>query len=318
MLGGFRVDVVCVVGVGVGLWLLLLRRTKNPPARTELCDAGTQTSSWTQQNCKPEQDKGVRSAHELQVIGFVKSPFSERKGTPRHGLLVPHSRGFVELLPKFKAGLEGLDTFSHVYIVFQFHANTVSAVGSYQGMKVVPPRLGQKTGVFATRSPHRPNTIGLSVCRIDHVDFRLGRVHISGIDLCDGSPVYDLKPVVPTDIGICSSHFPAWALPSNDIETKMVSWEPQSLTDLASIVQHHSRGTGKFYRATEEDVIALRMCVEEVLQQDPRNKFERGKLDADVIGRPLTAWHLCIDGIKFKFDVKRECFVVTRVEPEKS
>jgi tRNA (adenine37-N6)-methyltransferase len=134
----------------------------------------------------------------LKCIGTVVSPYTKRMGTPRQGLLVPSSRAFIELNLQTEA-LDGIESYSHVWIIFGFHANTNAF---HKKTKVRPPRAtgNHKVGQLATRSPHRPNPIGLSLVKMERLDKKQKRLHISALDLVNGTPVYDIKPCVPWDI----------------------------------------------------------------------------------------------------------------------
>ena len=135
----------------------------------------------------------------LAPIGVVRSCFREKFGIPRQPGLAPAARATLELLPPYNrpAAVRGLEGFSHVWLVFVFHA---IPAGRWQPT-VRPPRLGgnRRLGVFATRSPFRPNPLGLSAVRLERVTTGRGSVilHLAGIDLLDGTPVLDLKPYVP-------------------------------------------------------------------------------------------------------------------------
>ncbi len=122
-----------------------------------------------------------------RVIGVVRSPFTERHGTPvQPG--AAGAPGAVELVhPDALRDLEGFD---HIWVVSWFHLN-----GPRLRPLVRPPRGGPKRGVLATRAPHRPNPLGLSVVRLLGVDGLVLRV--DGLDLIDGTPVLDVKPYVP-------------------------------------------------------------------------------------------------------------------------
>jgi tRNA-Thr(GGU) m(6)t(6)A37 methyltransferase TsaA len=104
--------------------------------------------------------------------------------------------------------LDGLSDFSHVWLVFVFHANNDSEdVGTHTKAKIRPPRLlGKKLGMFATRTPHRVNPIGLTVCRLDRIEG--STIHLSGVDVIDGTPILDVKPyhsadaVTPADLRV--------------------------------------------------------------------------------------------------------------------
>ncbi|KAH9488554.1 hypothetical protein Btru_061810 [Bulinus truncatus] len=132
----------------------------------------------------------------MKPIGYMKSVFHYKNGTPRQSSLCQAARGVLTIdkstFNNPEHSLEGLDEFSYAWIIFIFHKNN----NTYTKAKVKPPRLdGQKVGVFSTRSPYRPNNIGLSLVKIDKIDGPT--VYFSGIDLLDGTPVLDIKPYIP-------------------------------------------------------------------------------------------------------------------------
>jgi tRNA-Thr(GGU) m(6)t(6)A37 methyltransferase TsaA len=160
----------------------------------------------------------------LQPIGHVSSVYRLCVGTPRQGLLAPNSRGRIDLYPTriSSDSVIDLDKFSHLWIVFIFHLNSNNnaverskqkeengeIVKRQFPSKISPPALGGKrVGIFATRSPHRPNPVGFTLCKIDKIVIPKKKKHqkreepyhiyISGIDLVDGTPVVDIKPYVP-------------------------------------------------------------------------------------------------------------------------
>lgn len=135
------------------------------------------------------------SSLSLRPIATLRTPFAEKFGVPRQSGLVPEAEGVIEFLPEFSAPefLRGLEAFSHVWVITAFHQNP-----AWTGSAVVrPPRLGgnETVGVFASRSPNRPNPLGLSVLRI--LCHEPGRIHVAGVDAVDGTPVYDVKPYLP-------------------------------------------------------------------------------------------------------------------------
>ncbi len=136
----------------------------------------------------------------LQIIARVHSPYREKFATPRQPGLAPAAEGFVEMLPPFdrEEALRGIEQYSHIWLLFLF--DRVPADRPWQPT-VRPPRLGgnRRVGVFATRSPFRPNRIGLSVVKLQGVERRDGRLGlaVSGLDLTDGTPVIDIKPYLP-------------------------------------------------------------------------------------------------------------------------
>jgi tRNA-Thr(GGU) m(6)t(6)A37 methyltransferase TsaA len=134
--------------------------------------------------------------HPIEPIAIVNSPYKERFGIPRQPGLV-NAKGSIIMQPGYDDPimLDGLQDFSHIWVTFQFHAN----IDQGWKKKVRPPRLGGKkqVGVFASRSPHRPNFLGLSVLKLDSIQTsRPIQLKVSGIDLLDGTPVLDIKPYI--------------------------------------------------------------------------------------------------------------------------
>ena len=136
----------------------------------------------------------------MRVIARMKSDFNAKFGIPRQSSLVPSLVSTIIFEPEFRNSdaLRGLDDFSHLWIIWQFS----EAVRSDWSPTVRPPRLGgnQRMGVFATRSPFRPNAIGLSSVKIVAIETtaQYGTViHVAGADLMDGTPILDIKPYIP-------------------------------------------------------------------------------------------------------------------------
>ena len=131
----------------------------------------------------------------MKPVAIIHTPFREKFGIPRQAGLVESATGRVELLPPFnRPGVfSGLEGFSHVWLIWTFHA---VPEGEWKPL-VRPPRLGgnRKVGVFASRSPYRPNPIGLSAVRLEQVH-ETG-LDVSGVDLLDGTPILDIKPYIP-------------------------------------------------------------------------------------------------------------------------
>ncbi len=122
----------------------------------------------------------------VRAIGFVRSPFSEAHQVPR-GLGAKHEEeGFLEILPEFEAGLKDIEGFSHLYVLWVFDRS--------QGYELVgtPPCDTRPHGVFASRSPHRPSPIGLTVVRLVGRDGN--RLRVRGVDMLEGTPILDIKP----------------------------------------------------------------------------------------------------------------------------
>jgi tRNA (adenine37-N6)-methyltransferase len=125
-------------------------------------------------------------------IGVVRSPFTSLEGMPLQSVAAHGVRGSVEFEPAYRAGLQDLEGFSHVILLTHLHRMSGF---SPQVMSFLDT---QPHGVFATRSPKRPNPIGLSVVRLVAVDIEGGTLLIEDVDMLDGTPLLDLKPYVPT------------------------------------------------------------------------------------------------------------------------
>jgi tRNA (adenine37-N6)-methyltransferase len=122
----------------------------------------------------------------MQPIGYVRSPFQDTKAIPK-GLGAKHeAEGVLELRPKFAEGLRDIEGFSHLFVIWQFDRSADF------DLTVTPPSDNRPHGVFATRSPRRPNPIGLTVVEL------LGRdgaqLRVRGVDMLDGTPILDIKP----------------------------------------------------------------------------------------------------------------------------
>jgi tRNA-Thr(GGU) m(6)t(6)A37 methyltransferase TsaA len=137
---------------------------------------------------------GSVSPFQFHPIGVVRSPFEERAAAPRQASAGAGVAARIELYPGqgYEDALSGLDAWEYAWVLFVFHKNVEEGRG--WKAKVLPPRATEKHGVFSTRSPHRPNPIGLSAVRVERVDGLI--VHVRDVDLLDGTPVLDLKPYV--------------------------------------------------------------------------------------------------------------------------
>lgn len=133
---------------------------------------------------------------DVQPIATIRTPYLEKFGIPRQAGLVEQAVGEICLHPAFDLPgvYDGLAGCSHLWLTFWFHHQT-----DKWKPKVRPPRLGgnQKVGIFATRSPRRPNPLGLSVVKIVEVTSHPNRLKVSGVDLLNGTPIIDIKPYLP-------------------------------------------------------------------------------------------------------------------------
>lgn len=136
----------------------------------------------------------------MKIIAHIHTDFPDKFGIPRQSGLVKELTGKIVFEPEFRnpEAVRGLEEFSHIWLLWKFSESEKE----HWSATVKPPRLGGKkrVGVFASRSPFRPNDIGLSSVRLEHVEMDENAgpmLHVSGIDLMDGTPIYDIKPYVP-------------------------------------------------------------------------------------------------------------------------
>ena len=123
---------------------------------------------------------------EMHPIGFVRSSYSETTQIPKGWGAKHDAAGFLDILPEFEQGLTDIEGFSHLFVIWMFHqAEGYSLLGT-------PPTDDRPHGVFATRSPYRPNPIGLTV--VELISREGPRLHVRGVDMLDGTPILDIKP----------------------------------------------------------------------------------------------------------------------------
>lgn len=135
------------------------------------------------------QDEGSAGTVTYRPIGVIHSPFAERGGMPIQAAFAEGASGTVELEPEYVPGLRDLAGFSHIILVYHFHLSKGYA------LQVKPFLEDRVHGVFATRAPRRPNAIGISVVRLERVEGNM--LHVTGVDVVDGTPLLDIKPYVP-------------------------------------------------------------------------------------------------------------------------
>jgi tRNA (adenine37-N6)-methyltransferase len=171
----------------------------------------------------------------FEPIGFIRSPFLERLDAPRQAAAAFDVRARIELRHGrgFEHALEGVDRWDRLWVLYVFDRNV--AEGRGWRPKVRPPRSTKKEGLFATRSPHRPNPIGMSVTRLDRIEGLT--LHVVGLDALDGSPVLDLKPYVPY-----ADAFPearsGWLAPADPVEPWRVVFDEEARAALAWLRSH--------------------------------------------------------------------------------
>ena len=224
--------------------------------------------------------------HTIQVIAHIRSDFQTKFGIPRQSGLVPELRARIVFEPEFRIpeAVRGLEGFSYIWLIWQFS----QSVREGWSPTVRPPRLGdnERRGVFATRSPFRPNPLGLSSVRLEKVelDRELGPVlYVSGADLLDGTPIYDIKPYAP----YADAHPEALGGFTDQVERRRLKVEcPPAL--LAAVPEEK------------------RPALLGVLAEDPRPAYQ-----AD----PERVYGMAFARLEVKFTVSGDTLTVLAVEP---
>lgn len=221
---------------------------------------------------------------ELITIAKIYTEFPDKFGIPRQSGLAPSLRGEIVFEPEFRTmdAIRGLEEYSHIWLLWEFS----QAKREGYALTVTPPRLGGKVrkGVFATRAPYRPNSIGLSSVRLEQIQYDELRgpvLVVSGADLLDGTPIYDIKPYLP-------------------------------YTDA------HPEASGGFGEAHKQDGIEVhfpeellqrlpvncRQSVMEVLEQDPRAAYNK---------KPDYVYGMSFGGYDIRFVVENDILEVKEV-----
>lgn len=221
----------------------------------------------------------------LKTVAIFRAPLPEKFGIPRQSGLAGSLRGTVVLEPPYRSAdaLRGLDGFDWIWLIWGFHLNREEVP---EGLTVRPPRLGgnERVGVFASRSPYRPNPLGLSSVRIESIDAEKGEIHVLGADLADGTPIYDIKPYVE----FADSHPKVRSGFVDDHE-----WKPLEVVLPRAV----------FRELSPDSVDGLL----EILAQDPRPQYQDD---------PARVYGLLYEGLDVRFQVKDG--VCTVVEVNKS
>jgi tRNA-Thr(GGU) m(6)t(6)A37 methyltransferase TsaA len=225
---------------------------------------------------------------EIEPIAYIKTDFKEKFGIPRQSSLASNTVGKITFKKEFRNSdaLKGLEGFSHLWLIWEFSANSNKSDG--WSPLVRPPRLGGNTymGVFATRSPFRPNSLGLSCVKIHSIDFDSPDgpfIYVMGADMMDGTPIYDIKPYIK----YADSHPDALCgyadeIPKNTLEVKLSEKIKETFKDADFI-----------------------NTLTEVLQLDPRPSYHND---------PNRIYGMLYGNYNVKFTVKEDILEIIEIQ----
>ncbi len=215
----------------------------------------------------------------MKPVAHIRSLFADKFGVPRQGNLAPHAISEIVFEPEFRNPdcVRGIEGFSHLWLIWGFHCNEAAGWSP----TVRPPRLGGNTrlGVFATRSPFRPNPLGLSVVKL--VSVEPGPVlRVSGADMVNGTPIYDIKPYVPYADRVEDATGGFTETPRHLLRVQVTCTMPAKATDEWQAAMH------------------------EVLAQDPRPAYQND---------PERLYHVVLLPYEVSFRVQDNVAVVTSI-----
>lgn len=222
---------------------------------------------------------------QIEPIAYFRSPFATKFGVPKQSGLVENLVGTIEFVPQYRNAdaLRGMEDFDYLWLIWEFSANRHAATSPV----VRPPLLGgnRKVGVFASRSPFRPNRLGLSSVRISEIEIDATRgplIHVLGADLMDGTPIYDIKPYVV----YADSHPEAR---SGFVDKNAIRWLEVVVPDAVAA------------RYSSDELAALR----KVLSLDPRPHYQ---------DNPEKVYGMMYAGKDVKFRVEGDVLTVVEME----
>ncbi|WAU75367.1 tRNA (N6-threonylcarbamoyladenosine(37)-N6)-methyltransferase TrmO [Acinetobacter sp. TR3] len=241
----------------------------------------------------------MNSSVVMPIIGYMSSPYREKFGIPRQPNLV-QVESYIEMVEPYNDVLafEGIEDFSHLWLLWQFHdnknnTNTLNQEPKFRS-QVRPPRLGgnQKVGVFATRSMYRPSPIGLSVVRFVRVEKhgKSVRLYVTGSDLLNGTPILDIKPYIQYSDAIADS---VSGYAQDEPIRKMVIW-----METAQLQQQYLLKLGILNKKILDEL-------EQVLSLDPRPAYQN---DIERV------YGMCFAELNIRFTVDENNITVIAVE----
>lgn len=224
----------------------------------------------------------------IDTIAKIYTDFPEKFGIPRQAGVVAELKGRIVFEPEYRNPdmIRGLEEFSHIWLIWQFSKNLDEEGNARWTPTVRPPRLGGNTrlGVFATRSPFRPNPLGLSVVAIDRIELDTPEgpvIYVKGADMVDGTPIYDIKPYIPYADSIPDAK--GGFTDSTEYKTLRVVWETESINGVDA---------------------NTKTSLEKILSNDPRPHYQND---------PHRIYGMSYAGYEVKFKVNKDTLIVLEI-----
>jgi tRNA-Thr(GGU) m(6)t(6)A37 methyltransferase TsaA len=261
--------------------------------------SSTITNSSNNFRAVPKLGSNAADVFAFEPIGFVESPFKDKYGVPRQSSLANAVQGKIRFRkdPDLITALKSIEQFSHIWAIFVFHQH-----GSKNWKPSIrPPRLGGRTkvGVLASRSPHRPNPIGLSVLTVQGVQLQAPQgpeLLVTGLDVLDGTPVLDVKPYIPYADSVAHAN-PGWA--GAKVNTYQVSFAAIAAEALAAIDQ------------VEPD---FSKALLQILELDPRPAYQQRDYPVNELASQGRRYGLQFRGYEIKYLIDNFQLCVVQVE----
>lgn len=237
--------------------------------------------------------------YSFKSIGILSTCFKEKFGIPRQPRLVDGARGILKLNDDFmiRNAIRELEGFSHLWIIFVFHQHQAKNWKP----SIRPPRLGgaRKVGVLASRSPHRPNPIGLSAVKLDRIDTDArggAELHLSGVDILDGTPVLDIKPYIAYADSIPEAKG-GWA--EEPIERTAVEFSELALKSIEV-------NQGSDYPHLKDLILGM-------LELDPRPAFQKRRMPPSSTEAQGTHYGFRLFDFDVKWKIQNKIFYVSDI-----
>ena len=247
-----------------------------------------------------------KDTYTFNSIGTLISCFPEKFSSPRQGNLLELTRGKIVIKKNFDMhSFDGIENFTYIWVVYVFHLNQ-----GFVGSKVIPPKYpgndnNKKLGIFATRTPHRYNPIGLTLCKFDKIKGR--EIFISCVDMITGTPILDIKPyhhLESVNVFAPNIKYAQWIYNSCQAEKCKVEIKEKAIKNIEDILKDKEKEL--LFYDKKEDLIKL---IQGVLEIDPHSKYTH-KLEGNL----LYGFHVDKLNVIYQYNAQNQQVIVEEVQ----